>query len=70
MSASQTHAAMEVHVLMGWPALLVSAYQATLGCIARRVSLWVVGMILFSSYFISDKPTHVIIVLLLVQLFS
>lgn len=38
MSASQTLAVMEVHVLMDWLLSHVCAYQATLGCIVRRVS--------------------------------
>lgn len=37
MSVSQTLAVMEVPVLMGWLPSPVCAFQATLGCIAKRI---------------------------------
>lgn len=37
MTANQTHAAMEAHVLMGWLLLHVCVFQATLGHIVRKV---------------------------------
>lgn len=44
MSASLILAAMEVHVLMGWLPLHVCASQATLGCIVKRVGLFVINL--------------------------
>lgn len=46
MSASQIHAVMEAHVLMGWLPLHVCVSQATLGFTVRKVSSLCIGFLL------------------------